>query len=112
MSWELINDFKYGIYSDGNYLGSQELFKLNDVWWGLFEYYGELRLKGSGYKPIKVCSIQDLNDFKSYVLNKKGSVDWVTYQEILISLNSLTKKYSIGKGDSCLMTVEKFIVNE
>ena len=76
MSWELPNDFKYGIYSDGNYLGSQELFKLNGVWWGLFEYYGELRLKGFGYRPLKVCSIQDLNDFKSYVLNNKGSVDW------------------------------------
>ena len=36
MSWEVPNDFKYGIYSDGNYLGSQELFKLNGVWWGLF----------------------------------------------------------------------------
>ena len=60
MSWELPNDFKYGIYSDGNYLGSQELFKLNGVWWGLFEYYGELRLKGFGYRPLKVCSIQDI----------------------------------------------------
>ena len=40
LSWELPNDFKYGIYSDGNYLASQELFKLNSVWWGLFEYYG------------------------------------------------------------------------
>ena len=31
MYWEIPNDFKYGIYSDGNYLGSQELFKLNGV---------------------------------------------------------------------------------
>ena len=112
MSWEIPNDFKYGIYSDGNYLGSQELFKLNGVWWGLFEYYGEMSLKGFGHIPLKVCSIQDLNDFKSYVLNNKGSVDWVTYQEILISLNSLTKNYSIGKGISCLMTVEKFLANK
>ena len=112
MSWEIPNDFKYGIYSDGNYLGSQELFKLNGVWCGLFEHYGELRLKGFGYRPLKVCSIQDLNDFKSYVLNNKGSVDWVTYQEILISMNSLTKNYSVGKGVSCLMTVEKFLANK
>ena len=39
MYWEIPNDFKYGIFSDGNYLGSQELFKLNGVWWCLFEYY-------------------------------------------------------------------------
>ena len=112
MSWELPNDFKYGIYSDGNYLGSQKLFKLNDVWWGLFEYYGELRLKGFGYRPLKVCSIQDLNDFKSYVLNNKGSVDWVTYQEILVSLNSLTKNYPIDRGVSSLMSVDDFLNNK
>ena len=112
MYWEIPNDFKYGIYSDGNYLGSQELFKLNGVWLGLFEYYGELRLKGFGYRPLKVCSIQDLNDFKSYVLNNKGSVDWVTYQEILVSLNSLTKNYPIDRGVSSLMSVEDFLNNK
>ena len=69
-------------------------------------------MKGFGYRPLKVCSIQDLNDFKSYVLKNKGSVDWVTYQEILVSLNSLTKEYSVGKGVSCLMTVEEFLANK
>ena len=112
MSWELPNDFKYGIYSDGNYLGSQELFKLNGVWWGLFEYYGVLRLKGFGCRPLKVCSIQDLNNFKSYVLNNKGLVDWNTYQEVLISLNSLTVNYPIERGVSSLITVEKFLSKE
>lgn len=112
MSWEVPNDFKYGIYSDGNYLGSQELFKLNGVRCGLFEYYGVLRLKGFGFRPLKVCSIQDLNDFKSYVLNNKGSVDWVTYHEILISLNSLIKNYPIDRGVSSLMSVEDFLNNK
>ena len=31
MGWELPNDFKYGIYSDGNYLGTHKLFKLDGV---------------------------------------------------------------------------------
>ena len=112
MCWEIPNDFKYGIYSDGNYLGSQELFKLNGVRWGLFEYYGELSLEGFGHRSLKVCSIQDLNDFKSYVLNNKGSVDWVTYQEILISMNSLTKNYHIDRGVSSLMCVDEFLNNK
>lgn len=111
MCWELPYDFKYGIYSDGNYLGTHKLFKMDGVWWGLFEYYGELRLKGFGCRPLKVCSIQDLNNFKSYVLNNKGTVDWDTYQDILISLNCLTLKYPIGVGVSSLITVEKFLSN-
>ena len=112
MTWELPNDFKYGIYSDGNYLGTHRLFKLDGVWWGLFEYYGEIMLKGFGYRPLKVCSIQDLNNFKSYVLNNKGLVDWDTYQEVLISLNSLTVNYPIERGVSSLITVEKFLSKE
>ena len=111
MCWELPYDFKYGIYSDGNYLGTHKLFKLDSVWWGLFEYYGELRLKGFGCRPLKVCSIQDLNNFKSYVLNNKGTVDWDTYQDILISLNYLTVKYPIVEGAISLITVEKFLSN-
>lgn len=112
MGWELPNDFKYGIYSDGNYLGTHKLFKLDGIWWGLFEYYGEIWLKGFGYRPLKVCSIQDLNYFKSYVLNNKGLVDWNTYQEVLISLNSLTVNYPIEMGVSSLITVEKFLSKE
>ena len=112
MTWELTNDFKYGMYSDGNYLGTHKLFKLDGVWWGLFEYYGVLRLKGFGYRHLKVCSIQDLNNFKSYVLNNKGLVDWVTYQEILVSLNSLTKNYPIDRRASSLMSVDDFLNNK
>ena len=112
MYWEIPNDFKYGMYSDGNYLGTHKLFKLDGVWWGLFEYYGELRLNSFGYRPLKVCSIQDLNNFKSYVLNNKGLVDWNTYQEVLISLNSLTVNYPIERGVSSLITVEMFISKE
>ena len=111
MCWELPYDFKYGIYSDGNYLGTHKLFKMDGVWWGLFEYYGEIMLKGFGYRPLKVCSIQDLNNFKSYVLNNQGYVSWEDYQDILISLNCLTVKYPIGKGVSSLITVEKFLSN-
>ena len=32
MYWELPYDFKYGIYSDGNYLGTHKLFKMDGVW--------------------------------------------------------------------------------
>lgn len=111
MVWELPNDFKYGIYSDGNYLGTHKLFKLDGVWWGLFEYYGEIMLKGFGCHPLRVCSIQDLNNFKSYVLNNKGYVSWEDYQDVLISLNSLTVNYSVASGVSYLNTVEKFLSN-
>ena len=91
--------------------GTHKLFKLDGVWWGLFEYYGEIMLKGFGYRPLKVCSNRDLNNFKSYVLNNQGHVSWEDYQDILISLNSLTVKYPIGNGVSSLITVEKFLSN-
>lgn len=100
MSWELPCDFKYGMgYTDGTYLGDYKLFKVGKTWFGLQERCGGLFLKGDGYRPLRITSIQDLNDFKSFTLNQGGVVVWGLYQDILVSLNSYTKLYSIFTGN-------------
>lgn len=97
--WELPHHFKYGMgHTDGTYLGGYRLFKVGKTWFGLMEYYGGLFLKGDGYRFLRVTSIQDLNDFKSYALNQGGVVDWGLLQDVLVSLNSSTKLYSIFTG--------------
>ena len=108
MSYELPNSFKYGMYSDGCYL-AEELFKLRDVTFGLRERYGLLTIESFGFRPLRVELIQDLNDFKSYVLNNGGKVDWNDFQNVLISLNSYTMNYSIYRTESHLSTVKMFL---
>ena len=108
MSWELPYDFKYGMgYTEGgSYLGDYKLFKVGKTWFGLQERSGGLFLKGDGYELIRVTSIQDLNDFKSFALNQGGIVDWGLYQDILVSLNSYTKLYSIFTGETMWVSID------
>ena len=54
MSWELPNDFKYGIYSDGNYLDSQEKDYGIVFYWS---EYDDFSCYGDGFTHhIKVIS--------------------------------------------------------
>lgn len=107
MSWELPNDFKYGMgHTDGTYLGGYKLFKVGKTWFGLMERCGGLFLKGDGYRLIRVTSIQDLNDFKSYTLNQGGVVDWDLLQDILISLNGYTTLHSIFTGKIMWVSID------
>lgn len=105
--WELPHHFKYGMdCTDGTYLGSYKLFKVGKTWFGLMECYGGLFLKGDGCGLIRVTSIQDLNDFKSYTINQGGVVDWGLLQDILISLNSYTTLYSIFTGNIMWVSID------
>ena len=108
MSYELPCSFKYGMYSNGCYL-AQELFKLKGVTFSLIERYGLLTIRAFAHRSIGVESIQDLNDFKSFVLNNGGTVDWSDFQDVLISLNSYTENYSIVRTESHLTTVRMFL---
>ncbi len=107
MSWELPCDFKYGLFhTDGTWFGDHKLFKVGKTWFGLQERCGGLFLKGDGYRLLRVTSIQDLNDFKSFTLNQGGVVEWGLYQDILISLNSYLKYYSIFTGRVMWVSVD------
>lgn len=107
MSWELPHHFKYGMdCTDGTYLGDYKLFKVGKTWFGLMECYGGLFLKGDGCRLLRVTSIQDLNDFKSYTLNQGGVVDWGLLQDILISLNNYTILYSIFTGNVMWVSID------